>query len=163
MPAEQYHVTLRFLGGVSPELVTPIVAAMGEVAAIQRSFEVAVSGGGGMQGRSDAIWLQVTRGAAAVSALADAIDARLPAEVLGDPPRARPGPHLTIARRGSAELVAALRASEPEATDAVWQADRVVLFRSFTGTPAGSRYEPIAEAPLGAAAGTSMSPGSSAP
>jgi len=31
---------------------------------------------------------------------------------------------------------------------ATWVADRLTLFRSHTGTPAGSRYEPVAEAAL---------------
>lgn len=148
--AAQYHLTLRFLGSIPSDRVGAIEAALRSAAAIAAPFEVEVSGAGGMQGRSDAVWLEVGRGEQQVAALADAIDALLPTDVLASPPKARPRPHLTVARRGSADLVAALRGGGPGHVHATWQADRGVLYRSFTGTPAGSRYESIAEATLGA-------------
>lgn len=150
MPAEQYHVTLRFLGSIPADRVDAVHGALQAAAAAAVPFELEVAGAGGMQGRSDAVWLEVGRGAQHVAALADATDALLPADVLGSPPRARPRPHLTVARRGSMELVAALRSGDPAHVHAMWQADRGVLYRSFTGTPAGSRYESLAEVALGA-------------
>jgi 2'-5' RNA ligase len=63
--------------------------------------------------------------------------------------RRPPDAHLTVARRASPELIEALRHETEGPTRATWTADRVVLYRSHTGTPAGSRYEPLAEVRLG--------------
>jgi 2'-5' RNA ligase len=55
---------------------------------------------------------------------------------------------VTIARRADRELIDALASRTLGDIVVEWQVDRVVLYRSHTGTPAGSSYEPLAEVRL---------------
>lgn len=146
-----YHVTLRFLGQVDHASVPAIHDAALRCASEGRVFSIATGRGGGTQGRSEVAWLELADGRPAVSALADLLDAVLPSEVVGDRPRTRPAPHLTIARRAPVPLVTSLTDERLGAVRVTWAADRLVLFRSFTGSPTGSRYEPLVEARLGGA------------
>jgi 2'-5' RNA ligase len=146
---ERYHVTLRFLGAVAADLVDDLAASVEACARTSEPFPVTTGHGGGMGGRSDAAWLELLHGGTSVRALADRLDALLPAEVRATLRPSRPAPHLTSARRASAGLVDALRAHVPGPGGITWTADRLVLFRSHTGTPAGSSYEPLAVAVIG--------------
>jgi 2'-5' RNA ligase len=145
----RYHVTLRFLGPVDPARVDALAAALEACAESSRPFGISATGGGGTGGRSAAAWLELDDGRAAVMALADRLDELLPADIRAGLRPGRPAPHLTVARRASAELIRALRDGAPAPTPVTWTADAVVLFRSHTGTPAGSSYEPIAQAVMG--------------
>jgi 2'-5' RNA ligase len=154
MAPEQYHVTLRFLGPVAVARVPAVEDAVLRCALDSAPAPVSVGRGGGTTRRSEVAWLELAEGADRVSRLADRLDAILPVDVLGEQPRARPTPHLTIARRVSQALVDELHAARWGGVHEAWLADRLVLFRSFTGTPTGSRYEVLVEAPLGRAAGS---------
>lgn len=144
-----YHVTLRFLGSCRTGVVGPIADAVASCAAEAGPFAIAVGRGGGTRGRSEVAWLDVLEGRGPIEGLADRLDALLPDEVREAIRTTRPAPHLTIARRASAALLAALPDETLGRVRVEWVADRVVLFRSHTGTPAGSRYEPLATARLG--------------
>lgn len=146
LAAHLYHVTLRFLGSVEPGLLPDLAGAVTRCSSTEASFPVAVGRGGGARGRSEVAWLEVLEGRDRIEALADRLDGLLPAELRARLRHGRPAPHLTVARRAPADLAADLAADARRTT---WLADRVVLFRSHTGTPAGSRYEPLVDVPLG--------------
>lgn len=148
-----YHVTLRFLGPVDAGSVPRLAAAIEACAEEGRPFRLAIDGTGGTRGRSEVAWLSLAQGSEDVVRLADRLDALLPQDLRSVLRPGRPAPHLTIARRAPADLVTALAASDRGGTDRggielSWVVDQVVLFRSHTGTPAGSRYEAIAQARL---------------
>ena len=145
----RYHVTLRFLGAVDPSVVDALTAALDACGATNEPFEVSLGRGGGTRGRSDVAWLEVLDGRDRIVALADRLDALLPPAVRGGLRPSRPAPHLTIARRASLGLIEAIR-EHGLGVPVRWTADRLVLFRSYTGTTAGSTYEPLAEARLAA-------------
>lgn len=150
-----YHVTLRFLGSVDARLVPDLVGAVVRAAWGVRPFTIVVGRGGGVRGRSGAAWLDVLEGRARVEALAERLDRLLPVELRASLNPGRPAPHLTVARRAPGPLAHALADGSLGVVRATWVADRLTLFRSHTGTPAGSRYEPVAEAALhGAPGGT---------
>jgi 2'-5' RNA ligase len=146
-----YHVTLRFLGAVVPRSVPVVEDAVRRCAWGARPFPIAVGRGGGSRSRSEVAWLELGEGREGVRVLADGLDRLLPPDLLERLPGTRPTPHLTIARRAPGPLVEAL-ADGLRDVPPRWTADRVVLFRSHTGTPTGSRYESLAEARLGVGA-----------
>lgn len=141
-----YHVTLRFLGQADGSLLPSLADAVAGCAATTGPFAVTAGRGGGARGRSEVAWLDILDGRDRIDALADRLDGLLPATLRARLRPGRPAPHLTVARRAPAELAVALAR---DGASVPWVADRVVLFRSHTGTPAGSRYEPLVEAPLG--------------
>lgn len=149
MTPESYHVTLRFLGPVDRSTVAALTTTIDRCAHEAHPYEVALGRGGGTRGRSGAGWLSVTRGGSETTALADRLDALLPSDIRASLGPGRPAPHLTVARRAAAGLVADLREQRLGQLHVSWTADRMVLYRSHTGTRAGSRYEPLAEARLG--------------
>lgn len=144
-----YHVTLRFLGPVDTAIVPALGEAVERCASDSAPFPVTVGRGGGASGRSEVAWLGLLAGHAQVIECADRLDALLPPELRSALRPTRPAPHVTIARRAPVSLAQALRGETLGAIRITWTADRVVLFRSHTGTPTGSSYEPIAEASLG--------------
>ncbi len=155
---DQLHVTVRFLGGTDPG-ATPVIAhAMTAVAREARPFELATGPGAGddHRGRGGGVaWLTLLEGRGLVRDLCAGLDPLLPLEALASPAlRPPPQAHLTIARKASSGLIGALRDERLGPTRIAWTAQRMVLFRSFTGTPAGSTYEPLAEEPLGAPVAT---------
>ncbi len=152
---ENLHLTVRFLGDTPPELVPDVALAVQD--AIGRcgvsAFDVVLEGAGVFPGlrKPRALWLGMTRGAAELGALADALGPAL--EPLGWPLDARPyRPHLTVARLDSASIAdGGAVAAELERAAADWHtsfvADRVILYRSHLGGGA-PRYEPMVEALL---------------
>lgn len=147
------HVTVRFLGATDPEVVPEVVRAIGSVAVAAGGIDLATGPGAGDDRARRGVgvaWLTVATGTTAVRDLCERLDPLLPREVLARSTR-RPPPdaHVTVARRASGDLIRALRDQGLGPTRVTWAADRLVLFRSHTGTPAGSTYEPLAEARLG--------------
>jgi 2'-5' RNA ligase len=146
---ELLHVTVRFLGWLPEAVVPDLARSVSEAARLASAIDLATGPGGG-NGRGGVAWLGMTTGGSAVRRLCGILDERLPAPALAAiDRRVPPSAHVTVARRTSRELVDALRAQTLGATTLAWTADRLVLFRSFTGTPDGSRYEPLVEARLG--------------
>jgi 2'-5' RNA ligase len=127
-----------------------LLDAVARCASAAHPFTVELGGGGGAHGRSEVAWLGLAAGQDGVIELADRFDELLPSAVRASLRPTRPAPHLTIARRVPAALVAALTDQRQGGVHLGWEVDRIVLFRSHTGTPAGSRYEALAESRLGA-------------
>lgn len=143
------HVTLRFLGPVDKDLVAALGDAVSRCAREGDPVRITVGRGAGTRGRSGTAWLELLEGRDQVSVLADRLDALIPPMIMAPLRPTRPAPHLTVARRAPAGLVTALRDEALGRIRVTWIADRIVLFQSHTGTPAGSRYEPISEARIG--------------
>jgi 2'-5' RNA ligase len=155
------HLTLQFLGATPPEAVPELEAALAGVAAGSAPFEVVLQGAGAFpsSGRPRTLWVGLAAGGVGLSGLAEAIacEPRIspwmphhPAGPAGADHKPF-NPHLTIARTdgvpGAARLARALQA-EAATLQAPFMADRVVLYRSILGQ-GPSRYEPLAESPLG--------------
>lgn len=146
-PTEQYHLTLVFLGSREASLVDRIVAASAGVAAGWAPFEVGTGEAGGIGGgrRGGVAWLRLAAGREAVARLSLELDAALDSAIYDA--SAHPRPHLTLGRRIDDGVLADLRA-EQDRLRIGWRTDSVVLYRSHTDA-AGSRYEALAELPLG--------------
>jgi 2'-5' RNA ligase len=148
---DQLHVTVRFLGGTDPAAVPVIAHAIAQIAREAGPIELATGPGAGddRRRRGDGVaWLTLLEGRAAVHQLATGLDPRLPLEALASPLRPPPQAHVTIARHAPSGLIGALRDELLGLTRLAWTADRIVLFRSHAGTPAGPTYEPLAESLL---------------
>jgi 2'-5' RNA ligase len=153
IPAEHLHVTLVFLGATDRASVPSAAEGATRVATRHAPIDIALDGASGRARRDgEGIgWLRVGEGAAGIAALAADLRAelaRVPALAAdAAAPEAGRRPHVTVARRVSASLLAELEA-RPSADTVRWRADEVVLFRSHLGPP-GARYEPLHRAPLG--------------
>jgi RNA 2',3'-cyclic 3'-phosphodiesterase len=99
------HLTLRFLGEVSPDRVPSIVEALTRVARETPSFDLVLEGVGAFPSRANprVVWVGATVGRQEVSDLAERIDRAL-AATGGTPERERFVPHVTLFRVRSPEL-----------------------------------------------------------
>lgn len=140
------HVTVWFLGATPPDDVPRLVdIGRGCVAGVA-PFRMSVGAGDGLlRGRGSVAWCAVVEGGGEASSIARCLAEALMGE---RPARESAPPHLTVARHVDAALISALRGEALGRLDTGWLADRVVLYRSHTGTPAGSAYELLAEVPL---------------
>jgi 2'-5' RNA ligase len=151
---DQLHLTLAFVGAMPPDQLPTLVAALADLAAASAPFEFRLGRAGrfGGRGRQEVAWIGLADGHAACVDLADrAIAACRAVGVLEAPAAGRRDPvarpHLTVARRATPGLPAAIE-------DALgtrplgWRADELVLYRSHLGPPR-VRYEALARLPLG--------------
>jgi RNA 2',3'-cyclic 3'-phosphodiesterase len=148
---ENFHITLKFLGGIDEARVPPIVDALRAAAAGHRAFALEIRGLGAFPAptRPRVLWAGVTGGGEALMALAGAVDAALAG--LGFEHEARAfAAHVTLARVREPRRV-------PPLADAIDRAgaqrfggpliDHVALVRSDL-SPRGARYTPLATIPL---------------
>jgi RNA 2',3'-cyclic 3'-phosphodiesterase len=151
--AENLHLTLKFLGPVDEARLPAIVAALTGAAAGQPRFVLDCVGLGAFPSasRPRVVWAGVERGAAAVAALARAVEGSL--EPLGFAPESRTfTAHVTLGRirdpRRRPALTAALSegAARPFGAASV---ERLSLMRSQLH-PHGARYTELAACALGA-------------
>ena len=92
VPADNLHITLKFLGEVGSDQVPQIVTAMDRALAGQHGFDLALGRAGSFPG---ALWLQAK--AAELAAMAQRLEQEL--AVLGfEPEKRNYCPHLTLAR-----------------------------------------------------------------
>ena len=148
---EGVHLTLRFLGPTPDERIGPTTDAVARAADGQAPIDARLAGSGTFppNGRPRTLWLGLSAGVEALTALAARVDATL--VDAGWPSESRPfRPHLTLARSDglvAGSLVAGrLAAALGDATvDA--RLDRLILFESVTGG-GPARYDPLAEARL---------------
>ena len=139
VPAENLHLTLRFLGSRTPEALEALDAQLKDLRS--PSFELGLAGLSTFGGkRARVVWLGLEVGLAAALALAGEVEEAC--QAIGVEPEVRRfHPHVTLARardrRGIEvpELPAAPRLP-------IWTADRLVLVRSRLGS-GPARYEEI--------------------
>ena len=144
VPAENQHVTVKFLGSTSPRLVEWVTSAVGEVAVAQAPFETRVAGLGAFPNarRARVLWAGLDDPDARSGAIAGALDEALAGEFKVEQRPFRP--HLTVARF---DPQVGLDPDEVRFESGPFPVDRVVLFRSHLRRPAPV-YEPIGVFPL---------------
>jgi 2'-5' RNA ligase len=143
---DAFHVTLWFLGSTPPERVDGLVEAMRSCARGRAAIAMSTGRGGGtLRNPTGVCWLQIDRGREQASDLARCLGG---GSQHGNAARSGPPPHLTVARSAGGPLIDALARATLGEPAVEWQADRMVLYRSHTGTPAGSSYEELASVPL---------------
>ena len=145
------HVTLKFLGEVPDDGLSPVADAVRTTTASHTSISLGLTGLGGFPSlrRARVLWAGLATGLAALGRLAAALEQAL--EPLGFPPESRPfRGHVTIARvrspRGLGRIAAAIEAA-PDTAFGDWTAADVILYRSRL-RPTGAVYEPLATFPL---------------
>jgi 2'-5' RNA ligase len=148
--AENFHLTLRFLGAIDEATLGRVREAMAEAAAGTAPFTVALGGFGGFPtARSPRVlWVGLTTGGDAVVALHARLEAALAAR--GIPPEGRAfHAHLTVGRarelRGLPALADVLAAPAAALGDA--QVEAVHLMHSQLA-PTGARHTVLAREPL---------------
>ncbi|MBM4442183.1 MAG: RNA 2',3'-cyclic phosphodiesterase [Candidatus Rokubacteria bacterium] len=148
--ADNYHVTVKFLGNVDGGRVDEIAAALRDAARGHAPFTLVVGGLGAFPSalRPRVLWAGITAGGEAVTSVAGAVDAGLAR--LGLPREARDfSPHVTIGRvRESRRVPALVEALDGNGEFGRVAVDAVTLMRSEL-SPRGARYTPLASAPLG--------------
>lgn len=149
--ADGLHLTLRFYGETSGDLVPTLVERVRGAAAAVAPFDLAASGWGAFPNaaRPRVLWAGVVGAVDDVAALAQRVESD--ARELGFPPEARRfHPHVTLARaregRGHPRLPGLPDPRTP--FFGPLPARELVLFESHLG-PSGARYEPVARAALG--------------
>jgi 2'-5' RNA ligase len=148
---ENLHVTMRFLGEVD-EAATRVLAEHTREPLPQPAFELAVGGAGAFPpaGAPRVLWAGVGAGSDAARAVFESLERRL--APLRFPPEERAyTPHLTLGRvreidRASGQQLRGWLAAVPAALG-TQHVSGVTLYRSRL-SPAGPRYEIVAEVPL---------------
>jgi len=145
VPAENLHLTLRFLGATDPERLEALRVELARVRL--PGFELALGGLGAFGGSSPrVVWLGLAGGEEQARRLAEAVEAACVAA--GAAPEERPfRPHLTLARARDRKPEALPGLPPPPALEP-WRADRFALYESrLGGGPA--RYLELAGYRLG--------------
>lgn len=144
---EAIHLTLKFLGNVSQEMIQPIEEALKPAFSIQKPFSLTVSGMGAFPslGKPRVIWAGLSDEARIVVPMATEVEALI--EPLGFVREKRAfNPHLTLGRvkssRLNADLLDAIR-QNMTVTGPSFEADHAVLFQSIL-KPSGAVYVPLA-------------------
>jgi 2'-5' RNA ligase len=139
-PAENLHLTVRFIGSVERDTVDQVAGRLEELPL--RGFELQLGEiGTFMRGRLvRVVWLQVRAGAAPAGALAATVEAECVRAGLEPEARAFQ-PHLTLARARAREGTALPRLPTTPALPP-WVAQELILFSSRLGR-AGAVYEPL--------------------
>jgi len=140
VPPANLHVTLKFLGWSSADVVEAVRDRVLVAIAGMKGFELQARGAGGFpsDGNARVLWVGLADPAGVLAPLAERIDGQM-AE-LGFPREARPfQPHVTIGRvkegQGSGEVLAPWK----QADFGTSRIREVVLYESFTKST-GSEY-----------------------
>lgn len=144
--ASHWHVTLAFLGATAPDARDRLCARLDALDAGAR-FTVAFGPLGAFPrpSRASVLWIGVTTGAAALTALHGRVTDAVRAA--GLPLDARPfTPHVTVSRLRPPADVRRLVDAAP-ADDVTMRVDAVTLFRSVP-SGGGTRYEIVQQVPL---------------
>ena len=144
VPAQNQHVTLKFLGSTYPRLFDWVSTTVGEVVSRHESFATRVADLGAFPNarRARVLWAGLDDAGSAFARLAGALDEALSKEFA--PEKRAFTPHLTIARF---EPPVALDPDEIAFESERFEVGRVVLFRSHLRRPAPV-YEPVQTYPL---------------
>ncbi|MET0565181.1 MAG: RNA 2',3'-cyclic phosphodiesterase [Acidimicrobiia bacterium] len=144
--AQNWHITLRFLGWTDDVAFDRMLASLDETD-FGPGFDVRLGEMGAFPRprRATVIWLAASRGLNRLEELAAAAEEA--AQSAGFGPEDRPfRAHLTLSRVRPAEDVSDLVESFPGA-DLGWRCESVVVYRSHLGR-GGARYEPLETFPL---------------
>jgi len=140
------HLTLKFLGNVTPSQEEALGPALADAMAHRAAPEIELAGTGAFPNdrRVRVVWAGVTRGGQALTALATALDGA--SEALGFAREARPfQPHVTLGRvrapRPAPDLAAALETRRAVSLGS-WIPQAVTLIESRLG-PTGARHRPV--------------------
>jgi RNA 2',3'-cyclic 3'-phosphodiesterase len=139
VPAENLHLTLRFIGNVRVETVDPIRSSLAEVG--RRPFRMRLGGLGefGSPSRPRVVWIGVEEGRDAAAELATEVEAAC--RRAGLPPTDLPfRPHLTLARAGKTGGRLPQLPDTPRLDP--WQVRGFTLYRTRLGRP-HPRYIPL--------------------
>ncbi len=142
VPPSNWHLTLRFLGGVD-EVHRELLAWRLAEAPLGGAFEVKLGALGAFPRptRAGVLWLGLERGAEHLSRLHAAVEAKV--VTVGIAPEGRPfTAHLTLSRLRPPEDVSALVAAY-EAQPFRWKVEELILYESTGGT-----YVPLERFPL---------------
>lgn len=138
-PAENWHLTLRFLGRVDQVTYERFLSGLQAVEA-ESSFPISVNRFGAFPRakRGTVVWVGIERGERELSILNEIAEEA--AVAAGLEPEDRPfHPHVTLSRlRPPADV----RWLEHEPVDLRWKCDRVVVFQSHLGG-GPARYDPL--------------------
>jgi 2'-5' RNA ligase len=154
VPANNIHLTVKFLGDTEEKLVPKIQSAIDEVTSTYQPFETAIDRVGGFPNlnRPRVIWIGGSQPIEEAARMAQEIDRRM--HELRFEKEKRPfKAHLTLGRVREGRSVAALATylESFKLQPIPLKLDRLVLFKS-TLTPRGSIYERLHEAMLGRSA-----------
>jgi 2'-5' RNA ligase len=144
VPAENQHVTLKFLGSTYPRLVDWVSATVGEVAARHAPFITRVEDLGAFPNARHArvLWAGLDGADLSFGRLAADLDEALSKEF--EPEKRAFTPHLTVARF---EPPVTVEPDEIAFESEPFEVGRIVLFRSHLRRPAPT-YEPMVVEPL---------------
>jgi len=145
------HLTLKFLGTVSEEVLEKVSLAISPVISSWEPFDLRINGLGCFPSSRNPriLWLAIDRGSEQVSSLQETIEKKTAAISL--PSERRPfKPHLTIGRvrslKGKGALVQAIETDQNIEIGA-FQAKEVILFQSEL-TPAGAVHTKLKIFPM---------------
>jgi 2'-5' RNA ligase len=147
VPPENWHVTLRFLGGTDEVSYERLLAAL-DGTELGPEFDVGLGEMGAFPRPRSAtvIWLAVSKGHGRLEELA--AEAEEAAQAAGCAPEERPfRAHLTLSRVRPPEDVSRLVDEFPGA-DIGWRVRSIVVYKTHPGR-GGVRYEPLETFPLG--------------
>jgi 2'-5' RNA ligase len=149
----QLHLTLRFLGDVSPETMNTLATGLTVAADETQPFRIGIQGAGCFPSERNptVLWLGITGDLAALHQLQTRVENAVNSHFAHVGERAFQ-PHLTIGRiqtaHGVGRSVSAALASLADMETADWHVDRIELVESRL-TPEGSRYRTAFDAKLG--------------
>ena len=147
VPEENWHITIKFLGAVSPRLVEGVRRSVATVAASEAAFSSRATGAGAFPSarRARVLWIGLGDAEGRFASLARALDLSL-AGVVKPEERAFTA-HLTVARaKASVELAEDVTAIE-DIRSSAFAVERIVLYRSHLRRPAPV-YEAVESHPL---------------
>ena len=152
VPAENLHVTVKFLGDVAEQRVSDIASALAKAARGIEPFVMSVQGLGAFPNlrRPRVIWAGLGEGAEQAARLAEAVEREL--EPLGFEADARPfSSHITLGRVRSAVGISALTSLVQQQRHTQFgsaPAEQVALMKSEL-RPTGVVYSVLHALPLG--------------
>jgi 2'-5' RNA ligase len=146
LPADNWHVTLQFLGDVASETSAALHAACSRAAAAVPEFALELAGASAFPSprRARTLFVAVTRGQAELTQLAQRLGEETEPLGFARDPRPFHG-HVTFARQKHGSAAPLLAACAPPALEI--RVTRLTLFRSLLSSQ-GSRYEVVAAFPL---------------
>jgi 2'-5' RNA ligase len=145
---EQFHITLKFLGGAAPEQIQRLDTNLSRIGGL-RPFEVTLSGAGAFpdMARASVLWLGVSAGGEKLLKLASSVERASAASGFGTE-RREFHPHLTIARarggRASGGPPDELASVLAEAPSLSWTCASFTLMRSVLAS-GGAVYRPLGD------------------